>query len=265
MSTPFVGHHGAVHDAGEVTEPRPGRPIGNLLPPIARSGWDAGMRDMMPLAIPIAIWGLVTGVAMVNTGIGVWAALLITATVFAGAAQLATVPLIVAGTPLVIVWVTAALVNLRFVIFSAASRRTFIALPLRQRLVASYLNGDIGFALFTQRYGTAEQRGTPEQYGYFFATATVNWASWQISSVAGILLGGLAPTEWGLDIAASLAIIAVLVPMAARAPAITGVVVAAAVSVATNRWPMRSGLVVAVLAGVVVAISAEHLAARRTT
>lgn len=164
-----------------------------------------------------------------------------------------------------IVWVTAALVNLRFVIFSAASRRTFIALPLRQRLVASYLNGDIGFALFTQRYGGADQHGTPEQYGYFFATATVNWAAWQISSVTGILLGGLAPTEWGLDIAASLAIVAVLVPMATRVPAVAGVVVAAAVSVVSARWPMRSGLVVAVIVGVAVSIAAEHIAARRTT
>lgn len=39
-------------------------------------------------------------------------------------------------------------VNLRFVIFSAASRSYFITLPWRQRLLAGNLNGDLGFALF---------------------------------------------------------------------------------------------------------------------
>jgi predicted branched-subunit amino acid permease len=200
---------------------------------------------------------------MVNAGLSVPACLLMTFTVFAGSAQLATLPLLVTGTPLPIVWVTALLVNMRFVIFSAASRRAFVDLPWQQRLLAGYLNGDVGFALFSRRFAHATEHGTPEQYGYFYATATVNWLSWQLASVAGFLLGGLAPTDWGLELAAYLALLTVLIPMVRTFPAISGVLVTTVLAILTVGLPMRLGLLLAVLAGVAVAVSGEVWQARR--
>ena len=80
---------------------------------------------MAPAGIAIAAWGLVTGVAMVKGGLSVTMALVMTVVVFAGSAQLAVLPLLVSGAPLPIVWATALLVNLRFVIFAAAMRGYF--------------------------------------------------------------------------------------------------------------------------------------------
>ena len=45
-------------------------------------------------------WGLVTGVAMVHAGLSVPLALLMILTVYAGSAQLASLPLLAAGTPM---------------------------------------------------------------------------------------------------------------------------------------------------------------------
>ncbi len=92
-----------------------------LLPPIDRQAYHEGLRAMAPLGVAISVWGLVTGVAMVNSGLSIPMAILITLTVFAGSAQLAVLPLLATSAPLPIVWVTALLVNLRFVIFAAAS------------------------------------------------------------------------------------------------------------------------------------------------
>ena len=105
--------------------------------------------------------------------------------------------------------------------------------------------------------GDATERGNPEQWGFFFGGAMLNWVSWQASSVVGILLGGLAPTQWGLGLAAVLALVAVLTPMVVRLPAVLGVVVTAALAVATVRVPLRLGLLMSVLAGVTVAVVAE--------
>ncbi len=214
-------------------------------------------------SIAIAAWGVVTGVAMVKAGLSVPIAIFMSIVVFAGSAQLAVLPLLHTGAPLVIVWLTATFINLRFVIFSAASRSYFSRLTWRQRLFAGYLNGDVGFALFMQRYSSAEERGNPEQWGFFYGLATLNWASWQASSIAGILLGGLAPTSWGLELAAVLALVAVLIPMVTRLPAILGVVVTGIGSVATAHVPLKLGLVASVIAGVTVAVIAEtHLPKR---
>ncbi|MDO9174778.1 MAG: hypothetical protein Q7V62_08220, partial [Actinomycetota bacterium] len=83
--------------------------------------------------------------------------------------------------------------------------------------------------------------------------------AWMGSSVAGILLGGLAPTDWGLELGAYLALVAVLIPMLHRLPVVAGVAVTAAIAVATVHFPMRLGLLLAVVAGVAVAVATETL------
>ena len=231
-----------------------------LLPPLDRDGLRDGARTMRPVAAAIAIWGVVTGVAMVNAGLGLWPSLLMTFIVYAGSAQLATTPLLAARTPLPVVWITAALVNVRFVIFAAAARRSFVHLPFRQRVVAGYLNGDLGFALFSQRFGDTSV-GTPQQHGFFYACNGMNWATWQVASIVGIVVGDLAPASWGLELAASTALIAVLVPMVVRLPAIAGIVATGVCSLLTIHFPMRLGLPVSVLVGVCVALAAESICA----
>ena len=66
----------------------------------------------------------------------------------------------------------------------------------------SSLAGNLGLA-------PIHERGTPEQYGYFYGGAVTNWGAWQVSSYLGIIIGGLFPTEWGFELAASLALVAV--------------------------------------------------------
>ena len=230
-----------------------------FVPDFDREGFRQGVRDMGLLGVAIAVWGLVTGVAMVKGGMSVSIALVMTFTAFAGSAQLAVLPLLMLRTPLPVVWVTALLVNVRFAIFSAASRDFFTRFPFHQRLFAAYLNGDIGSAVFLKRYADAPVRGTDEQIGYFFGLAAVNWVSWQASSVAGFLLGNLAPTNWGLELAAVLALGAVLIPMLNRFPAVAGVLVTAVLSIVTIRVPLHLGIVISVLIGVAVAVGVDSM------
>ena len=58
-----------------------------------------GARDMLGVSPGIAAWGLMTGVAMIKSGMGMAESLLMAAIVFAGSAQLASIPLILAGAP----------------------------------------------------------------------------------------------------------------------------------------------------------------------
>jgi predicted branched-subunit amino acid permease len=233
------------------------------MPPFDHGEFRTGLGEMTPFAFAIGVWGLVTGVAMVNAGLSPAGASVMTLTVYAGSAQLATLPLLASRSPLWVVVATATMVNMRFVIFSAASRKAFTSLPWHQRLFAGYLNGDVPFALFSRRFGDATEHGTREQYGYFFATCTLAWVAWQVGSFAGIVLGGAAPTDWGLDLAAYLALVGVLAPMLAKWPAVAGVATTVALAIPTAGWPMRLGLLVAIVAGVAVAIGVETFAERR--
>jgi predicted branched-subunit amino acid permease len=241
------------------------------VPALDRSAVRTGLADIAGPAVGITAWGLVTGVALVQGGLPVSAALLMTFIVYAGSAQLATLPLLVGGEPLPIVWVTALLVNLRFVIFAAATRHHATHLTVRQRLLTGYLFGDLPFALFMRRHGA------PTHWGHVFGTSGVAWLVWQVASVVGIVLGDALPPEWRIDLAATLALICVLIPMMlaprtakgrqhvhvsdrvwSALPTLTGVCVTGGVSVATIIWPMRLGLVPAIAAGVAVAVVLSH-------
>ncbi|RYY66191.1 MAG: branched-chain amino acid ABC transporter permease, partial [Comamonadaceae bacterium] len=70
------------------------------------------------MAIGIGAWGLIAGVAMAKSGMGVPLAVFMSILVYAGSAQVAAVPLIAAGAPIWVVWVTTLCVCLRFLAFS---------------------------------------------------------------------------------------------------------------------------------------------------
>ena len=72
-----------------------------------------GAGDLLSVAPGFAAWGMMTGVAMVNSGMSVVEATLMTLLVFAGSAQLAAIPLIVAGAPVWVILAAAFCVNLR--------------------------------------------------------------------------------------------------------------------------------------------------------
>ena len=56
--------------------------------------------DMAGTSLGIAAWGLVTGVAMVKSGMSVGMAVFMSLLVYAGSAQLAVIPLLTVGAPL---------------------------------------------------------------------------------------------------------------------------------------------------------------------
>src|SRR5580765_3879783 len=71
-----------------------------------------GASDMLAFGPGLAAWGLVTGVAMTQSGLGVGLSILMSLTVYAGSAQLASLPLIASGAPIWVIWASAFCVNL---------------------------------------------------------------------------------------------------------------------------------------------------------
>ncbi len=166
-----------------------------------------GFSDTVAPSFGIAAWGLVTGVAMVKSGLSVSMAIAMTLFVFAGSAQLAALPLLAVGTPLWVLWATAFCVNLRFVIFSAHWRAYFGHLPRMQRLVLGYFAVDLSYVLFVRRF--PEPKRQPEQLPYFWGGVCWNWLSWQLASLLGIVLADRVPTEWGVGFAGVLALLGI--------------------------------------------------------
>ncbi len=213
-----------------------------------------GFKACAPTMPGIFAWGMVTGMAMMKSGLTLWQALGMTFLVFAGSAQLASVPLIAANVPVWVVFVTALVVNLRFVIFAAAVGPHFAHLPWYKRLWHGYFNADITMGLFPQRFPAETIFRTEGKVGFFTGIGYPNWCAWQAGSVAGILLASQIPESWGIGFAGTLALLAVAIPLTINAAALVGVVVASIVAVAAAGLPYRLGLLLAVVLGMTAAM-----------
>ncbi len=220
-----------------------------------------GAREMVPLALGIGAWALVTGVAMVKSGLPVWAAVLMSLTVFAGTAQLAAAPLLVSGAPAWVVLATAACLNLRFVVFSTQWRPYFAHLPRRRRLLLSYFTADLNYVLFMRRF--PDPAPTPEHQPYFWGGVLVNASAWHGMSLLGIALAWHIPPEWGLGFAGTVALLGMTYTLLHDRATWLPAAVAGGAAVAAYALPLKLNMLVAIAAAVVVGLVLDHLRAEQ--
>ena len=226
-----------------------------------RAAWREGARDFLPPLIGVCAWGLVTGVAMAQSSLTTPQAVALSLLAFAGSAQLAALPLIAGLAPVWVTVLTALVVNLRFVIYSAALARPLGHLPLRRRLWLSYLVGDVPFALYMRRIES--HPAWPARDAYLSGMCVTNYAAWHLSSLAGLALGASVPRDWGLELAGTLALLTLLIPMVLkRPPTAVGVGVTSVVALLAHGFPAHLGVLVAIVAGVVAALATDWLIGR---
>ena len=224
----------------------------------------AGALESLGAAPGLAAWGLMTGVAMVNSGLSTFEALLMGLLVFAGSSQLAAIPLIAAGAPMWVVLATGCCVNLRFVVFSVHMRPYVMHLRLWERLVAGYLTGDLTYVLFVKRFArpATDQAARQGQMAYLVANGGVNWVAWTVCSLVGVVLANAIPTQWGLGFAGILALTGMLCSLASSRLRWVSAVVAGVAAVAAFALPLKLNILTAIAASVVVCLVLERVVLR---
>jgi predicted branched-subunit amino acid permease len=92
---------------------------------------------------------------------------------------------------------------------------------------------------------------SPDAHWILFGSGFGLWAGWQLSTLAGVLIGTQLPSNLGLDFALPLTFIAIVVPMINSRALLAAAVTAGAVAVALAAMPYKVGLFIAALAGLV--------------
>lgn len=222
------------------------------------------IQDMLAASVAMGAWGLVTGVAMVQSGLSTGQAIGMSLLVFAGSAQLASLPLLAAGAPLPIIWASALILNLRFVIYSVAIKPFFRSHSFFRKLIYGVGATDVVVAEFLRRFEgpesaalvrLAKQRGIDV---YFRSAAVLIWLVWQACSMAGIFLANMIPTQWSLEFVAMLALLAMLLPMLVDRAGVVCVVAAGVVAGLTVWMPLNLGVLLAVVVGVILAMLVDR-------
>lgn len=225
-----------------------------------RPAFQHAARDMLPVALGIGAWGLMTGVAMLQSGLSVVEAVAMTLLVYAGSSQLAALPLLIAGAPVWVILATGFCVNLRFAVFSLHLRPYLMHLPRWRRLVHGYMTADMSYAMFTRAHPlpgvTAAQQ--QEQEAYLAGGYCVTWLAWMGMSLLGIALANFVPPRWGLGFAGVLSLLAICCAMASTRLRILAALIAAATAVAAYALPLKLNIVVAIGVAVLVCFWLEQ-------
>jgi predicted branched-subunit amino acid permease len=222
----------------------------------------SGALDMALVAPGIAAWGVMTGVAMVKSGMSGLEVALMAIFVFAGSSQLAALPLIAAAAPVWVILATSICVNLRFVVFSAHLRAYVAHLPAWRRLLYGYLFADLNYGLFTRRFPhpATSREGIAAQDAYWLGNGVTGWLVWVVSSLIGVALAATIPIAWGLGFAGILALLGTMFLLATTWERIAAGAVAGAVAVAAFALPLKLNILTAIAVAVAAGIALEKTA-----
>lgn len=213
-----------------------------------RADFASGLWDSLPTLPANAPFGFVVGAAAVQAGFTDVQAVAMSALVFGGASQLAAIELLEGGAPLVVVVLTAVVVNLRYTMYSAAIAPYFRRLSDRWRLVCAQFIVDTSFAIAVTEY---ERDEDTDRLAYYLGVALGIYASFVVGTAVGALLGDAIPRGLQLDFAVPLLFLALLLPSIVDEPTATAAAVGGFVAVVGVGLPMNVGIIVAALSGVV--------------
>jgi 4-azaleucine resistance transporter AzlC len=214
------------------------------------SNFWAGLRAEIPLLIGGFPFGLIYGALAVSSGLTPAQAQSMSFIVFAGTAQFIAVQLFHETAPGLVIVLTIAVVNLRHMLYSASLAPYVASLPMRWKVLLSYLLTDEAYAPTILHY---ESEGVT-RYGhwYFLAAGFMLWLDWQVSTALGIFLGSAIPASLPLVFAVPLTFIAMVVPALKTRPAVASALSAGLTALLAASLPYQLGLIVAAAVGIVV-------------
>lgn len=210
----------------------------------------AGVRAESPLLVGVFPFGMIYGALARDAGLSPLASQLMSSVVFGGASQFVAAKLIGEAAPGLVVVLTIAVVNLRHMLYSASVAEHVRALPMRWKVLLSYLLTDEAYAASIVHYESEGVR--PESHWFFLGAGLALWTVWQVSTALGILMGAAIPPSWRLEFALPLTFIAMVAPGLKDLPMVAAALSAGAAALLAYGLPYKLGLIAAALTGIAV-------------
>ena len=233
-----------------------------------RTEFWGGVKAQLPILLGTSPFGMIYGILALEAGLSPAAAIGMSLIVFAGSSQFVAAQLLATGTPGIVIVLTTFIVNLRHMLYSASVAPYLRQLSRAWKIAIAFLLTDEAYAVMITHYqkDRRQQVESTQQHWYALGAGLTLWVSWQLSTIAGIVLGAQIPASWALDFTLALTFIALMIPTLIDRPAVLTAITAGSIAVVAHDLPYNLGLIAAVLAGIAAGVLAEdHLPARRTT
>lgn len=214
-----------------------------------------GARAIAPLLIGVVPFGIVASVTAVDHGVEPAGVFGFSTVLYAGASQLAAIEVLGRGAPPLVAIGTVAIINLRFVMYSAALAPHLADVGLVTRLGAAYVLTDQAFAVSVTAYRDRDL-GPRARLAFYLAGALVMWLSWQVATAAGLVIGTTLPEGLPLDFALPLVFMVLLIPAITDRATAVAATVGGVVAVVGAGLPAGIGLLLGAAAGIATGVLA---------
>ncbi|HLL40139.1 MAG TPA: AzlC family ABC transporter permease [Rubrobacteraceae bacterium] len=228
----------------------------------SRGAFVSGVKATAPVLLALVPFALAFGTMATGSGLSALQALAMSVFVFAGAAQLAMVPLISAGASVAVIVLTVLVINLRMTLYSASLAPHFRRLTAGWKGLLSYLLTDQAYAATITRFDEGQTEEVDKRW-YYLGAALAVWVTWQPAAMLGVFLGSRVSEDWSLDFVLPLTFIALVLPAIKDRMTATAALSAGGTAVFVAAMPLNLGLITAALVGVMGGLVAENVAGRR--
>lgn len=216
----------------------------------------AGVRGSGVLIAGILPFGVICGAAAAQAGFTGLQSVGMSWLVFAGSSQVVASQLFAENAPFWVIVLTAWIVNLRFLMYSAGLanhlRPDLVDASRPIRWVWAYLLTDHGFLL-------TMTRSSEKMIGYYYLGVSLSlWGWWLLSNVVGIVLGNTIPASLSLDFIIAVTFIALISPSLNNPRTISAAVVGGFTMVCCQ-LPFKLSMLAAAFTGVVAGLIAEKI------
>jgi predicted branched-subunit amino acid permease len=234
-----------------IAVPRPPQPS-----PPPRAAFLAGAVEMLPLCLAVVPWGLLAGSMAIQAGLSPWQSVGMSALVFAGAAQLVTLGLLMAGASVPTILLSVFLITSQHFIYGLSLREFVSRQKLAHRLPIGFLLTDELFALSAPHH-----RRRTLTVAYLLGAGLSFYLGWIVFTAAGVAMAAAIPDlgRYHLDFSIIATFATLVVPMVKDVSTLAGVATSLVLSMLLARFRVEGDIVIAGCCGMAVAVLVARL------
>lgn len=192
------------------------------------------------------------GTVAAEAHLNLWQSTAMNVFVFAGAAQLAALELMTRNTAVAVVVVTGLIINLRFLLYSAAMAPVLEGARFHIKFISAYLMTDQTYAVMTAHN---QQLKTQSNAIHFYLGASCAMClAWHLAVLGGFIFGNFAPAAWALDYAVPVSFVALVIPTLKNGRYVLVAIFSAVTSLGLSFLPFKLGLIATALLAIALAI-----------
>ena len=206
---------------------------------------------MLPVVPGIIPFGMIMGTVAVSSGLTTLQTMLMNSLIFAGASQLAAIDLMTKNTPVFVIVFAGVVINLRFLLYSAANAEIFQKQGFLPKLFGAYLLTDQSYAVMSAT--TFKDSSISQKLEFYFGAGILMMVFWNLSVLLGCIFGNIIPPSLSLDFAVPLSFLALTLPSLKSKSHYFVAFFSASLSILFYNLPLKLGLMVTAIMSISIA------------